>query len=73
MEDAGIYYEFVYPSIDRKDEFLELYRQRGNDDVFVNLVDKNWESWINDIDDIIHTDKLESGKFLNDFLLEDKR
>jgi len=38
----------VYPSIDRKDEFLENYINRGNDDHFIQLLNNNFEKWVND-------------------------
>lgn len=42
----------VYPNLEMKDEYLERYKERGNDQNFINLLENNWESWIESIMDI---------------------
>lgn len=39
----------VYPSKKRKEEFINLYKERGNSEDFIALVSKNWETWIDDL------------------------
>lgn len=46
LEDAGLAYYTVYPSIDCKEEYLQRYKERGSLDVFIELLSKNWEDWI---------------------------
>jgi hypothetical protein len=36
----------VYPDISLKDEYLEIYRSRGDSDDFINLISDNWDNWI---------------------------
>lgn len=44
-----IKYYLLFPEINRKSEFIEKYKTRGNDQQFIQLLDKNWNSWINDM------------------------
>lgn len=39
-------YELCFPDLRLKDEYLRRFRHRGNDDAFVELLDKNWDDWI---------------------------
>lgn len=57
-----------YPSVDRKEEFLKNYELRGSDTNFVQLMDKQWDNFINDITTTIPEDKrceLKPGQFLS--------
>jgi len=44
-----LFFYLFYPSPDRKDEFINRYKERGNDNGFVKLLDENWEMWIKNI------------------------
>ena len=46
LETEGIEYFLFYPSLKRKEEFLDLYYLRGNNEAFVNILDKNFENFI---------------------------
>ena len=37
---------YVIPTLDRKEEFLNNYRERGNVKDFIDNVDFNWEQWL---------------------------
>lgn len=37
------------PTLDRKEEMLEIYRKRNNTEAFINLIDTNYEKWILEI------------------------
>lgn len=45
----GLKFVIVYPSKDRKLEFVENYRNRGNDQKFIDKLCSNWETWIDNI------------------------
>lgn len=47
--DECIFFYLVYPDIARKEEFIERFRKRGNDEAFVEYVSNNWNKWINEI------------------------
>lgn len=40
----------VYPSLSRKSEFMELYKKRGSNHFFINLMENNFENFIQDIE-----------------------
>lgn len=46
LRDNNIKYMVVYPNIKCKDEYLERYRNRGNTEEFINMMDKNWDKFI---------------------------
>lgn len=52
-----------------KEEFIERYKARGNNDNFINLITSKWESWINDLNSIQNHQKIVLGKgqYLSDF------
>lgn len=43
---------FVYPHRSLKDEYLRRYKERGNSEKFIELLDKNWDTWIDEMDEI---------------------
>lgn len=47
--DNCIFFYLVYPDERRKEEFLERYRNRGNDEKFIQLISDNWEKWIREM------------------------
>lgn len=49
LNDAGIYYNLAYPDQSLKDEYIDRYVERGSPESFINLVDTNWDAWIEDI------------------------
>ena len=44
-----IFFYLVYPDDRRKDEFIERYKNRGNDEKFIELVSNNWDDWMKEI------------------------
>lgn len=36
----------LVPTIDQKERYLKLYKERGSSDEFIELMDKNWEKFI---------------------------
>ena len=47
LGEEGIPFDLYVPNINRKEEFLELYKLRGNNEKFIELLDKNWENFLN--------------------------
>lgn len=47
--DNCLFFYLVYPEENRKDEFIQRYKKRGNDENFINLIIKNWDIWLRDI------------------------
>ena len=71
LKEAGIEFLTVYPNINDKDEYIKRFIERGSTEVFVKLVDENWNQWINDINqnkDGLHVE-LNLGEYLSDIVL----
>ena len=47
--DACLFFYLVYPDSDRKEEFIERYKNRGNDENFIQLVNSKWNDWMYEI------------------------
>lgn len=50
LKDNCIFFYLVYPDYDRKDEFVKRYRDRGNPETFIKLVEDNWDLWVKECD-----------------------
>jgi hypothetical protein len=46
LKKQGIEYTLVYPIRDLKPCYLERYRQRGDSEEFIKMMDENWDSFI---------------------------
>jgi hypothetical protein len=71
LEENGIDYTLVYPSIELKEEYLERYRSRGNDDKFIAFIGGKWDDFITDIENETFPKKvkLSKGQYLSDVLI----
>ena len=49
LREIGTPYFVYIPDINKKSEYMQRYKARGNTEAFVDLLDKNWGSWITDI------------------------
>lgn len=47
--DSGYRITIVAPKVELKELYLKKYKERGSPDSFIELMDKNWESFLNDI------------------------
>jgi hypothetical protein len=50
----GIY--LVYPDLSLKDEYMKRYKERGNNKQFIEVLDKMFDNWVEELDN-------ESNKF----------
>jgi hypothetical protein len=65
----------VYPERTIKEEYIQRYKDRGNNDAFVKLLDENWDTWMDEMDEmsvpmgqILYKVRLKSGEYLNDVI-----
>lgn len=70
LNEEGIPYTIVYPSTDIKDEYIQRYIDRGNNDGFVKLLQANFESFIEGIEKETGPKlvPLNAGQYLSDVL-----
>jgi hypothetical protein len=71
----GIPFVLVYPDRGLKDEYIRRYKDRGNNEAFVSLLDKNWDTWMDEMDNmsaqpgqVLYKVKLGSGQYLTDVI-----
>lgn len=70
LKDERIPYYVVYPSKDLKDEYIQRYVKRGNQESFVRLLEDHFEEFIDSIeqDDYPTLIPLQSGEYLADVI-----
>ena len=63
-------FALVYPDRSLKDEYMTRYRERGSPKPFLDLMDKNWDSFIDSCEAQTGCQKviLSRGQFLADLL-----
>ena len=71
----GIPFVLVYPNREIKDEYIQRYKDRGNNDSFVDLLEKNWDNWMDEMDQMeapkgqtLYKVKLGPGQYLTDVI-----
>lgn len=62
LNKEGLEYFLFYPSMRRKDEFLDLYYRRGNSEAFINTLDKHFESVLENCQNDSSPNKIELNK-----------
>lgn len=67
MVRRQIPYVLVYPERDLKQEYLDRYTKRGNNEAFVKLLDENWDTWLDSCNQQLGCTRrvLKSGEFLS--------
>ena len=75
LHREGIPFVLVYPDRSIKEEYIQRYKDRGNNDSFIDLLEKNWDNWMDEMDEmsvpmgqILHKVRLKSGQYLNDVI-----
>ena len=70
LVDNDIRFLLVYPGRELKEEYIERYKNMGNPPEFISLVEKNWDAWIDELDNQMGCAKikLKSKEYLWDAL-----
>ena len=50
LEENGIEYHIFYPRKDQKEEWIRRFKERGNDERFIEFISTNWDNFIDDIE-----------------------
>jgi len=48
LKENCLFFYLIYPYKDKKEIYLQRYKDRGNQEAFIELLDKNWDAWIRD-------------------------
>ena len=68
MRDNKCKYYVCFPKKECKDEYIERYKNRGNNEKFISLVSENFESWIDALMNEENKLIMEPGEYLEDTL-----
>lgn len=50
LEENNIHYILAFPGKDCKEEYIVRYKQRGNTEEFIDMIDENWNKFISDME-----------------------
>lgn len=70
LRQSGIPFVLVYPSLEMKEEYIQRYKDRGSNEKFIQLLDQNYEKWIEELmrqDGCTHI-VLQPGEYLSDVM-----
>ena len=72
LKADNIKFYTVYPTRDRKEELLNLARERGNHEEFIKKLDENWDAWISALEQESNTYALGPNEFISDEIFDTK-
>jgi hypothetical protein len=74
LVEEGLDFLLVYPKSTIKEEYIQRYIERGNDEKFVELLEKNWDMWLDELEDQKMCSKLllNEGEYLSDVISLEK-
>lgn len=72
LEEHGFEYYLVYPTKECKEEYLQRYKDRGSPETFIQLLDKNWDIWLTQLERYSYVECIKiplfKGQYLNDVM-----
>ena len=68
LQESGIPFTLIYPSVELKEIYLRNYKARGNDDAFIEFINKNWHNFIANMmkADCKQRIELKQGQYIKD-------
>lgn len=68
LVNEGLEYTLVFPERSLKSEYVERFKQRRSPEAFVDLLSKNWDAWISELEEQPGCTKvkLKQGQYLSD-------
>ena len=46
LVENGLKFTLIYPDKSLKQEYIDRYKERGNSEQFITLLENNWDNWI---------------------------
>lgn len=70
LVSENIPFVLIYPEKDLKYEYIQRYKDRANNDAFIDLLDKNWDTWMDEMDNqkASYKIRLKSGQYMSDII-----
>ncbi len=71
LVENNLNFTLVYPDRSIKEEYIQRYKDRENEESFVKLLKNNWDSWMDEMENQVgcHHIKLGSNEYLSDKLI----
>ena len=66
--DNCLFFYLVYPDSRRKEEFIQRYKDRGNNEFFIHLLHSKWDEWIAELDELKFSRACASLMMTGDYL-----
>ena len=71
LKEENIPYTLVFPTVERKEEFLSNYKKRGNTESFIKLLEDNFEQWVIECENEEYPNKIQCDcGFIEGFLIK---
>ena len=51
LKEAGLEYTLIYPDGSLKEEWIRRFKERGSSDGFIQTVEENWDTWIDQMEE----------------------
>jgi len=68
LKENDIDYNLIYPRKDQKEDWMRRFINRGNNENFVNFISKNWDSFIDDMDEDDYPLKIELPYYNHNYI-----
>lgn len=65
LKKENIPYYLIYPHKDMKEEWMDRFKRRGNDESFIKFQDEHWDEFIDDMDNETFPTKIVLNDYLN--------
>lgn len=70
LEEAGLEFTLVYPQEQLKQEYVDRFKQRGDNKAFISLISVNWTKWLKELHNQCCNERIELGS--NEYLSDIK-
>lgn len=70
LEEHGFEYYLVYPTKECKEEYLQRYKDRGSPEGFIQLLDKNWDIWLTQLERYSYVECVKMPLFKGEYLID---
>ena len=70
LNENKLPFTLVYPDRSLKEEYIQRYKDRGNEEGFVKLLEANWDDWMDGLENQKGCDhiKIQTGQYLSDVI-----
>lgn len=71
LQERNYKFTVVVPKQELKEEYLERYKKRGSPQALIDIIDKNWDTWLEDIKSKYkNVYELSSGEYIADYVFD---